>query len=323
MKQLVAVASFVLTSIVGWHTAHGEAAYPSQQIRLIVPQSPGTASDYLARMIGLNLATRFAQPFIIENIAGAGGLIGSTTAAHAPADGYTLALIGPAHVSNVLLKRSQPYRLFEDFTAVAQIASMPNVILVSTLSGISSVASLAELAKQKPGELNYGSVGTGSSSHLAVELFVHTVGIKATHVPYRTQATLIGDLIGGRIQFYSAPLAAAMSLIQNKQARALMVGSVNRVNLLPDTPTMRELGYRDYTSESWFGIVGPAGIDATVVQRLNTELSTALVDPTVRAALVSQGALPSYGPPKTLMDVQRAELEQTQRILKLLDIKPE
>jgi tripartite-type tricarboxylate transporter receptor subunit TctC len=234
-----------------------------------------------------------------------------------------LALVGPSHVSNTLLKRTPPYRLLEDFTAVAKIASMPNVIIASSQGRNSTVADLVKAATDRPGELNFGSVGMGSSSHLAVELFVHTVGIKATHVPYRTQATLISDLIGDRIQFYSAPLAAAMQLLQNKQAVALCVGARDRVALLPETPTMIELGYRDYTSDSWFGLIGPAGLDGSIVKLLNAELERTLADPAIRTTLASQGALPSYAGPGELIDLQRAELQRTSRILQFIDFKPE
>ena len=323
MRRFVAVATIALSWFTASQFARSETAYPSRQIRLIVPQSPGTASDFLARTIAQNISSRVGQPIVVENIAGAGGILGSTSTLHAAADGYTLALVGPSHVSNTLLKKTPPYRLLEDFTAVAKIASMPNVIVASAQGRNRTVADLVKAAADRPGELNFGSVGMGSSSHLAVELFVHTVGIKATHVPYRAQSTLVSDLIGDRVQFYSAPLAAVMPLLLNKQAVALCVGARDRVGLLPETPTMIELGYRDYTSDSWFGLVGPAGLDASIVKRLDTELERTLADSAIRATLASQGALPSYSGPGELIGLQRAELEQTRRILQFIDFKPE
>src|SRR5262249_17738419 len=215
--------------------------------------------------VAQKLSDRLGRRVIVENRPGAGGLIGGDNVAKAQPDGYTLAVISPSHLLAPLIKQSPPYRALEDFTAITQLATMPDVITVSSTLNVKTVTDLVGLGKSRPGALNFGSPGIGSAAHLAAGKLKRAAGIDAGHVPYRILSDLFADLATGRIQFNIAPLAAAMAVITGGQVRAIAVGSARRVPVLPDVPTMIESGYADYHSETWFGVIAPAGLPAPIV----------------------------------------------------------
>src|SRR5262249_9852989 len=269
--------------VAGASAAHAQPAadYPSRVIRVVVPFPPGTATDFLARTVAQKLSDRLGQQVIVENRPGAGGLIGGDNVAKAQPDGYTLAVISPSHLLAPLIKQSPPYRALEDFTAITQLATMPDVITVSSTLNVKTVADLVSLGKSRPGALNFGSPGIGSAAHLAAEKLKRVAGIDAVHVPYRSLSDLFADLATGRIQFNIAPLAASMPIISAGQVRPIAVGGEQRAAVLPEVPTMIESGYAGYRSETWFGVIAPAGLPGPIVGLLNTHITHLIEQPDV------------------------------------------
>lgn len=272
-------------------------AWPTKPIRLIVPFTATSASDALGRIVGQRLSEVWGQQIVIDNRPGAGGLIGSDLTRQAAPDGYTLAMIGQPHLSNALLREKRPYDPVKDFTSVVFVGSNPNVIVVGKGIEARTIPELIALAKARPGALNYGSAGVGSSSHLAGALLVSKAGIDVVHVPFRIGADSRSALIAGTIHFYVYPLPAIVGMITAGTLRALAVGSPKRSPALPDVPTSAEAGFPQYRSESWFGIVGPRGLPKRLVNRINADTVKVLNEPATRQRFVKQGAEPGGGSP--------------------------
>ena len=300
--------------------AHAQDKWPSRPIRMIVPFSSGAASDVLSRIVGQRLGEIYGQQFVVDNRAGAGGLIGSQLVKQAAADGYTLAMVGQPHLSNVLLRDDKPYDPLKDFTAISLVATTPNVIVLGKGVEAKTIPDLIALAKAKPGTLNYGSGGVGSSSHLAGALFASKAQIDVVHVPFR-----IGDsraaLISGAIQYYVYPLPAIMPLIRNGTLRALAVASAKRAESLPDVPTSAEAGFPQYRSESWFGIIAPRGLPRQLVSRLNADIATVLKEPATREKIIRGGAEPAFDTPEQFAKMQRDEYAELGTLIKDIKMK--
>jgi tripartite-type tricarboxylate transporter receptor subunit TctC len=302
-------------------SAWGAEPYPSKPIRLVVPFPPGAASDFLARVVGQQLGELYGQQVVIDNRPGAGGLIGSQIVAKANPDGYTLGMVGQPHLSNVLIRDSRPYDPLRDFDAVGLVAVLPNVVVVGNSVPAKSLSELIALAKPKPGQLNFGSAGTGSSSHLAGEMFVAAAGIKAVHVPFKLFSDVFAEMIQGRIQFYVFPLPAAMPMLKDTRLKAVAVGTPSRAAALPGVPTAKEAGMANYESESWFGLVGPAGMPKAAITRLNADVVRTLQRPDVRKRFEAQGAESRPSSPAEFQKLQRDEYPRLARLIKELGIK--
>jgi len=218
-------------------------AWPSKPIRMIVPFTPGSASDVLGRIVGQRLSEIWGQQIVIDNRPGAGGLIGSELTKQAAPDGYTITMIGQPHLSNALLRENKPYDPLKDFTSISFVGSNPNVIVLGKGVEAKTIPDLIALAKPKPGALNYGSAGVGSSSHLAGALFASKAKIDVVHVPFRIGADSRTALINGTIQYYVYPLSAIVGMIKAGTLRALAVGSPKRAEALFDVPTSAEAGF--------------------------------------------------------------------------------
>ena len=294
----------------------GAQKYPDKPIRLVVPFPPGSASDFLARTISQKMTDALGQQLVVDNRAGAGGLIGSQITAKAAPDGYTVAMIGQPQITNVLLHKVKPYDPLADFTSVGQVASMPNVLVLGAGVPANSLTELIALAKANPGRLNFGSAGIGSSSHLAAEQFNRVAGIKAVHVPYKLIADIFTDLLAGRIQYYLFPLPAAMPMVKEGKLRAVAVATPKRAYALPDVPTTAEAGLPAYQSDSWFGIVGPARLPHKLVAQLNADLVKVLQSADTRERLLRGGAEPVTGSPEQFLQLQKNELEKIGRIVR-------
>lgn len=296
--------------------------YPSKPIRMVVPFPPGAASDFLARTLGQKLAEIYKQQVVIDNRPGAGGLIGSQIALKAAPDGYTLALVGQPHLSNVLLREQKPYDPLKDFIAVSLVASLPNVIVVGTGVQAKNVTELIALAKAKPGALNYGSAGVGSSSHLAAAMFVSAAGIKAEHVPFKTLADIFSEMLAGRVHFYIFPLPAVMPMLKDGKLRAVAVATPKRAVALPDVPTTAESGFPQYQSDSWFGIIAPAGVPKQIVARFNADTVKVLQDPDTQDRFLKQGAEPRPSSPEGFYKMQSEEYTRLAKVIKDIGMKP-
>jgi tripartite-type tricarboxylate transporter receptor subunit TctC len=279
------------------------------------------ARDVLGRIVGQRFSELWGQQVVIDNRPGAGGLIGSDLTRQAAPDGYTLAMVGQPHLSNVLLREDKPYDPLKDYTAISLVASTPNVIVLGRGISAKTIPELIALAKAKPGALNYGSAGIGSSSHLAGALFVSKTKIDVVHVPFRQGADSRSALINGTIHFYVYPLPAIMTMLQAGTLRAIAVASPKRAEALPDLPTSAEAGFGQYQSESWFGIIAPRALPRRLVARLNADTASVLKEPATREKIVRQGAEPAFGPPEHFDKMQRDEYAELERLIKEIGMK--
>ncbi len=296
--------------------------YPNKPIRMVVPFPPGAASDFLGRTVGQKLADVYGQQVVIDNRPGAGGLIGSQIVLKGAPDGYTLAIVGQPHVTNTLIHAKKPYDALKDFNSIGLVASIPNVVVIGTGVPVKNVGELVALAKAKPGTLNFGSAGVGSSSHLAGEMFQAAAGIKAVHVPFKSLADVFSEMIAGRVHFYVFPLPAAMPMLKEGRLKPIAVATPKRAVALPDVPTTAESGLPQFQSDSWFGIIAPAGVPKAVVARLNADLVKVLKDPDTHDRFQKQGADPAPGSPDQFHKLQADEYVRLGKLIKEIGMKP-
>lgn len=302
-------------------TADAQDKWPTKPVRLVVPFTPAAASDVLARIVGQRLTEMYGQQIVADNRPGAGGLIGSELTRQAAPDGYTLTMVGQPHLSNVLLREEKPYDPLKDFTSVALVANTYNIIVLGRGVNAKTIPDLIALAKSKPGGLNYGSAGVGSSSHLAGAMFTSKAGIDVVHVPFRIGADSRSALIAGTIHFYIYPLPAILGPVKAGQIRALAVASNHRADALPEVPTTAEAGFGQYLSESWFGIIGPKGLNPALVKRLNADINAVLKEPAIREKVIQQGARPGEGSAEAFFKVQRDEYTELSTLIKKINMK--
>ena len=268
-------------------------AWPARPIRLVVPFPPGGLIDNMARLVGSRLAQELGQPVVIDNKPGAGGNVGATEAARAPADGYTLLMASPALTISPAIYKNLPYQPSQ-LAPVALLGRVPNVLLVNPASGIGKVQDLVGRAKAKPGQLNYASNGNGTSLHLSAELFKRRSETFITHVPYRGAAAAITALLSGEVDMMFDNLPSAIGQIQAGKLRALAVTTAQRSTALPDVPTLAEAGMDGFNVSAWFGVAAPAGLPAPVATRLADALQKVVQQPEVAAAMQRQGADPAF-----------------------------
>lgn len=312
----------LFTAVLAASGAAGAAEqYPTKPIRLMVPFPPGAASDFLARVVGARMSEIYGQQAVIDNRPGAGGLIGSQIVAKAIPDGYTIALVGQPHLSNTLLRDPHPYDPLKDFASVTLVAVIPNVIVLGNGVPATNVKELIALAKAKPGQLNFGSAGVGSSSHLAGEMMVAAAGIKAVHVPFKTLGDIFSEMIAGRVHFYVFPLPAVMPMLKESRLKAIATATPKRTPSLPNVPTTAEAGFGQYQSESWFGFVTPAGVPKWLIGKLNADFAKILQQPDIRERFQQGGAEASYGTPEQFLALQRDEYQRLAKLIKDLGIR--
>jgi len=287
--------TIVAVMLIGTAATARAQDYPTRPITAIVPFAGGSASDVVSRILFEHMSKSLGQPIVVENRPGAGGNSGTADAAKAAPDGYTIvgSGSGPA-AANVMLYKHLDYDPQKDLVTISPFASFTIVVVASSKLPINNLQELIGYAKAHPGELNYGSVGIGSSQHLAGEYFAQLTGVMITHVPYRNIGQYVPDLMSGQVplgfQWYpnvSAALAA-------KRARALVVAGGNRLDALPDVPTTKEAGLPQYVVSGWFALLAPHGTPPAIVAKLNSELKAAVEDPAVRARFAQQGAEAIY-----------------------------
>jgi tripartite-type tricarboxylate transporter receptor subunit TctC len=276
-------------------TAPRAQSYPTRPITAIVPFAGGSASDVVSRILFERMSKSLGQPIVVENRPGAGGNNGTADAAKAAPDGYTIVGGGSGPVAaNVTLYKHLDYDPERDLVTISPFASFTIVVVASNKLPVNTLQELIAYAKAHPGELNFGSVGIGSSQHLAGEYFAQLTGVKITHVPYRNIGQYVPDLMSGQVplgfQWYPN-VAAALSA---KGAKALAVAGDNRLDALPNVPTTKEAGLPQYLVSGWFALLAPHGTPPAIVARLNSELKAAIEDPSVRARFAQQGAEPIY-----------------------------
>ncbi|MET0668657.1 MAG: tripartite tricarboxylate transporter substrate-binding protein [Xanthobacteraceae bacterium] len=272
--------------------AHAQS-YPTRPITVIIPFAGGSASDVVSRIMFNKMSQSLGQPIVVENRPGAGGNSGTQLAAKAAPDGYTLVGAGSGPIAaNLELYKSLGYDPLKELNIISPFASFTIVVTASNKLGIKTVKELIERAKKEPGALNYGSVGIGSSQHLAGEYFAQVTGVKMTHVPYRNIGQFGPDLISGQVQLGFQWYPNVAGPINANGATALAVAGDVRLGALPDTPTTTQAGLPQYQVDGWFALAAPAGVPAPIMQRLNKELNDALNDPAVKAGFEKAGAVP-------------------------------
>jgi tripartite-type tricarboxylate transporter receptor subunit TctC len=301
--------------------AAAEQKFPVRPVRMLVPFPAGSASDFLARVVSARMSEIYGQQMVVDNRPGAGGLIGSQIVAKAAPDGYTLSMIGQPHLSNTLLRDPHPYDPLKEYDSVTLVAVIPNVIVLGNGVPAANVTELIALAKAKPGQLNFGSAGVGSSSHLAGEMMVAAAGIKAVHIPFKTIGDIFAEMIAGRVHFYVFPMPAVMPMLKEGRLKPLAVATKKRAPALPAVPTTAEAGFGQYQSESWFGVVTPAGISKPLLGQLNADIIKVLQEPATRERFLGQGAEASYGTPAQFHELQREEYQRLGKLIKDLGIK--
>jgi tripartite-type tricarboxylate transporter receptor subunit TctC len=284
--------------------------YPSRQITLIIPFAAGGSNDLVGRAIGKKLSETWGQPVVVENRAGAGGMIGTSAVAAAAADGYTLLLVSSTFTINPAVKKTMPFDTAKDFTPVAFIARSPLLLVASNKLSVKSARELIALARSKPGGIAYASSGLGSINQIAAELIALSAGASFMHVPYKGGALGLNDLVGGHVDIYVSSLPQVLQLAQSGQVTALAVTSARRTALLPDVPTLAEQGISGIDLSSWWGIVGPAGMPADIVNALNAEIGKMLNSPELGKFLSSEGAEAEAMTPQQFGELMRLETER-------------
>jgi tripartite-type tricarboxylate transporter receptor subunit TctC len=294
MMHLIPTLLVAALALCGTATqAQTAAAYPARPIRFVVPYPPGGPLDIMARGVGAKLGEGWGQPVIVDNRPGAGGNIGADFVARSPADGYTLLMGAVAtHAINPSLYGRISYDPVKDFAPVAMVAVVPNILVVHPSLPVHSVKELIELARARPGYLNFGSGSTGSTGHLAGELFKMLAGIDMAHIPYKGAAGAMQDLLSGQVQLMFDNLANALPQVKAGRLRALAVTTAQRSPSVPDLPTVAESGLPGFDLSTWFGVMVPAGTPAEIVGRLNAEIVRALLSRELRDRLAAMGAEP-------------------------------
>ncbi len=295
--------------------------FPSKPIRFIVPFSAGSGTDIAARAVGEVMAKGLGQPVIVENRPGAGGTLAAAAVARGEADGYTVLVPSSGHAANPSIYPNLTYDTLKDLVGVTPLVALPNVLVVNPAKGWKSIADLVAAAKAKPGALNYASAGVGSATHFNAEKFRLQAGLVAVHVPFKGTPEAMSDVIGGRSDWFFAPLSSALPLIRDGKLQALAVSTPKRSAQLPDVPTTVEAGVpgSDYTF--WVALVLPAATPAAAVARLQQEAAKALATPELIERLAKLGAEPMVMPTAEFNTFLRTEVESAARIVKAADLK--
>jgi tripartite-type tricarboxylate transporter receptor subunit TctC len=300
----------------GPSTGSGQG-YPAKPVKLIVPFPPGGAVDYYARTVQPRLAESLGQPVLVENRAGAGGMIGAELVAKSAPDGYTL-LVGniAALAMNVGIYAKMPYDPVRDLTPILRTVAVDYVMVVHPSVPARTVAEFVAYAKANPGKLTYGSAGSGSAPHLSTELFKQRAGVDLVHVPFKGGGPMVTDLLGGQIQMVIADQANLMPHVKAGKLRALAVGTLVRSANHPDLPTIAESGYPGFEARAWQGIAGPAGMSPDVVRQLQAAIAKVMAMPDVRARLVEGGLDPIVSTPEEFGEFIRAEIAKWSKVAK-------
>lgn len=297
--------------------------FPQRPIQVIVPVSAGGGTDVMARTVGQKVGELLGQPVVVENKTGAGGNIGTEYVAKAKADGYTLLFTPNTIATNVAVYRKLPYDLLKDFQTVALVGQTDVALVVNSNVKASSVKDFVELARSKPGALNYGSAGLGSSQHLTAEYFNQLAGTSSNHIPYKGQSQAMNDLVGGQLDYMFSPLQNALPFIKQGRIRVLAVAAKQRHRELPQTPTLIESGYPGAEVSNWFALYAPASTPPAVVKRLHAAYTQVLKQPEMKAKLEGMGFDFVFLNPDQATDFMRSELVRWSRVTAHAGIKAE
>ena len=298
-----------------------QATYPTKPVRMLVSFSAGSETDYLARIVGQKLSEMWGQQVVVENRPGAGGVLAAGMVAAAPPDGYVLFTHSMAHAIAPAVHAKLPFDTLKDFAPVSQIAGVPNVLVVSPSSSISSVKDLIAQARERPGQLTFGSAGVGSGMHINGEQFRLAANIRAVHVAYKGGPESLTDLLGGRIDFVFAPIGLAIPLVKEKRLLALAVSPAARSPALPDVPTVAEAGLPGFEFDTWYGLFAPGATPKPLVAQISADVRKALNERDVQERFATRGAVPKPSTPEEFDAFVRAETDKLGKIIRAAGVK--
>ncbi len=324
-QTLVARAALaLLLALTGCTTALAQSQpYPSRPIRLVVPNAPGGGTDIVSRLLAARLSETLGQSVIVDNRAGGSAIIGSMIVAKATPDGYTLlTATNASHAINPGLFPDLPYDPLKDFTPIVAIGGVPSVLVVAPAFPAKNVKEFLAYGMAQDGKLNHGSSGTGGTGHLTAEIFKSVTGMRATHVPYKSDGPALIDLMGGHLSFTFANMPGVVTFVKTGRLRPLAVTSPTRSPVMPDVPTLLESGFKVEVLP-WYCVLGPAGLPKPIVDRLNTEINKVLKEPAFQERLVGLGATVIGGAPQQVVDIIRADLPKYGKAIKDSGAKPD
>jgi tripartite-type tricarboxylate transporter receptor subunit TctC len=296
--------------------AGAQDKFPVKPIRMLVPFSAGSATDFLARAVGQKLSESWGQQVVVDNRPSAGGVIASELLLSASPDGHTLMMVSIGHAVNASLYSKLPYNTLKDFAGVTLVADVPNVLVATPALGLKSVKDLIDLAKSKPGQINYGSAGVGSGTHMNGEEFKLAAGINVVHVPFKGTPEALTNTIGGSVQYFFAPITAAVPLVKGGKVTGLAVSTKIRSPILPDLPTISEAALRGFDFNLWTGLLGPAAMPKGVKDKLAQEIARILALQDVKDRMLTQGATPHAMAPAEFDAFIKAEVERLAKVVK-------
>lgn len=317
MRKLVFLAALLLTGMACAQT------YPAKPIKIIVPFTPGSATDVMGRIVGERLNAAWGQPVIVDNRPGAGGTIGIRETARAEPDGYTLVLVSSGHAVNYVLYKDLGYDTLKDFSPVAMLGSLPSVLIVPPSLGINSVKELVAMLKAKPGQYNYATAGVGSGAHVGIEKFNVATGVKAVHVPLKGTPPILAETMAGRVQYAFVPAVSGMGPVKDGKVRPLAVSTGKRVAALPDVPTLGEAGFPDAESTFWLALLAPAKTPPALVGRINAEVLRALQSAEVKERLAKLGTEPMAMTPAESDAFIRREHDELGKVMRDAGLTPQ
>ena len=299
--------------------AHAQQRYPTKPIRLIVPFAPGGGTDIVARVIAQKLTESFGASVVVDNRPGGGGTIGTETAVRANPDGYTMTIVSAGYATNAALYKL-PYDPVNDVAPIALVGETGNLVTLHPSVPVKSIKELIAYDKANPGKLNYGSAGTGSSAHLAAELFNQMAGTRMTHVPYKGVGLALNDLLGGQIQLIVGGMPGMIPQVKLNRLRGIAVTTAKRSNAVPDIPTVSET-VPGYEVVQWFAVLGPKALPKDIVGRWNKEINRILQLPEVKERMAGDGIEPAGGSPERFREVLNRDVTKWQKVVKAGNIK--
>jgi tripartite-type tricarboxylate transporter receptor subunit TctC len=317
MKRLLFVLAAFFTGVVF------AQSYPSKPIRIIVPFTPGSATDVMGRLVGERLNAAWGQPVIVDNKPGAGGSIGIREGARSEPDGYTLILVSSGHAVNHVLYKDLGYDTLKDLSAVAMLGSLPSVLIVPPTLPVSSVKELVAMLKKNPGKYNYATAGVGSGAHVSLEKFNVAAGVKAVHVPLKGTPPILSETMAGRVEYAMVPAVSGMGPVKDGKVKPLAVSTSKRVAALPNVPTLGEAGFPDGESTFWLALLAPAKTPAEVVAKVNGEVNRALQSAEVKERLAKLGTDPMPMSPAESDAFIAREYHELGKIMRDAGLKPQ
>lgn len=320
MLKLISIASALLACAAPL-TASAQTAYPTKPVRFVVGQSPGGATDVVARLVAARLGEQVGQNVIVENRTGAAGSIGAAFVVNSAPDGYNLLVVSSSYAVNPSLYTDLPFDPVKDLAPVTLIAEAPFLLVVHPSMPVRSVRDLVALAKANPAVLNFASGGNGSSGHLAGELFKFLTGVNMVHVPYKGAGPALIDVMAGNVHLTFGSVLSSLGHVKSGRLRALGVTSASRSTGIPDLPTIAEAGVKGYQTTTWYGLLAPANTPAAIVNRLSEEVRKAVQSPSVKSKILTDGAEPKGSTPMEFQNHLAAEMKRASDIIKRAGVK--